>query len=58
MKTLGKGGGTQIEVSIASPREESCCFLIEKNELHEYCGREALARFNLSQFHRIVEEKA
>jgi len=56
VKTLGKGGGTQIEVSIASPREEAC-FLIEKKELHEYCGRGALARFSLSKFHRIVEEK-
>ena len=58
MKTLGKGGWTQIEVSIASPREEGCCFMIEKNELHEYCGREVLVRFSLSRFHRIVEEKA
>ena len=32
--------------------------MIENNELHEYWGREALARFSLSQFHRIVEEKA
>ena len=57
MKTLGEGGETQREMSVASPREEGCCFLIEKNELHECCGREVLVRFSLSRFHRIVEEK-
>jgi len=58
VKALGKGGGTQIEVSTASPREEGSCFMTEKNELHEYCGGEALARFSLSQLHHIAEEKA
>lgn len=57
MKTLEKGGGTQREMSIASPRED-CCFMIENNELRECCGRKVLVRFTLSRFHRIVEEKA
>jgi len=57
VKTLGKGGETQREMSIASPRE-GCCFVTEKTELHECRGREALVRFSLSRFHHIVEEKA
>ena len=58
MKTLGKWGETQREMSIASPTEEGCCFMIENNELHECCGREVLVRFSLSRFHHIVEGKA